>query len=200
MPSDSNNAIQTQLSANFPPNIESMLELGCGDGDLLFTQQHKFKQAIGLDNRKKLIETAKKQAQLLGLSRIEFINQDVVEYLNDLNDGQMFDFAMVNLSLHNMPLQQALDSLKSICAHSKWVAILDYMTDETSENADSLSRMQSFKLMCKQWWAGSLDKYLDYRDAGGMDAMIVAAGQSFTHFETIDSRKELGIWLIRCEH
>ena len=180
-----------QLSRNFPPRTESVLHVGCKNGELLLEYQDRFARCVGIDEQQSAIDAAQHQLTQMGFHHLSFNAQPAMAYLHDLEAEQRFDLIISTLYLHTLPLDQAVTALQAMCKQSKWVLVVDYIEPE--------SRWQRLRHHVALWFAGTLDRYLDYRDAGEMHEMIAVAGQAFCHYEQLHSSESLAIWLIKTE-
>ncbi len=64
--------IRNQLMELIEPT-STLIEFGCGDGDLLFKLSQKIKYGLGIDKSNTLIDHALKQKERRNITNIDFI-------------------------------------------------------------------------------------------------------------------------------
>ena len=70
--------IRLQIVERIKPN-STVLEFGCGDGDLLFKLSNKIKTGFGIDNSKQLIAYAKERIEKEQVKNLEFKLFDLIK-------------------------------------------------------------------------------------------------------------------------
>lgn len=86
-----------------------VLELGCGNGDLLFKLSSKLKSGVGIDSSSTLINYAKSQTNSENHDHLEFKEADVLTY--DLQEGE-YSLTIASLLYHVLPIEEAKVLLK----------------------------------------------------------------------------------------
>ena len=69
--------LRNQMAKLIEPN-SSVIEFGCGNGDLLFELSSKIKYGLGIDKSKKMIDYAIQKQSVMNLSNINYKCEEIV--------------------------------------------------------------------------------------------------------------------------
>lgn len=107
-------------------NIKSkstVIDIGCGTGELVLSLAKKCKKVVGIDLSLKMIKYAKKNTK----DNIKFFHQDATN-LKDVKNKQ-YDYAVISMALHEMlPQSLRLKVLIETKRIAKKIIIADYAT------------------------------------------------------------------------
>ncbi|SFT41903.1 Methyltransferase domain-containing protein [Lishizhenia tianjinensis] len=138
----------------------SVVELGCGNGDLLFHLSSKINQGIGYDNNPQLITYAKEKSKTLNLKHISFECSD----LSQSTEAPCSDYSIASLFYHVMPKETAINLLKLQLKHAKTVIICGFSAPSSSK--------QSFLLWLDQRFSGHFKNFKEYQNFGYMEGLL----------------------------
>ncbi|WP_370979521.1 class I SAM-dependent methyltransferase [Agaribacterium sp. ZY112] len=99
----------------------SVLDIGCGTGDLLFKTAHKIHRGCGIDLDKDMILFAQEQQQKHHVNNLSFINGDAL-----LTEIDTYDIATCTLCIHELKPNQACMLLQRMALHAQRILIADY--------------------------------------------------------------------------
>jgi len=102
----------------------SLLDVGCGTGDLLFRANDKIRFGLGVDLDPKMIDFATEKKNSINYENLEFVQEDINSY-KKLSSYEI-DIASSTLCLHEMRENDAINTLKSLAKISPKVLIADY--------------------------------------------------------------------------
>ena len=108
--SDNMAPIRQQLLGFIEPD-DSVVEFGCGSGDLLFGLAGRIKAGLGIDNSAISINKALREKEKRGLQHIDFACASLG--YNYLPAG-VYDVAIASLFFHVIPRQEAIYILKKM--------------------------------------------------------------------------------------
>ncbi|MEO9513592.1 MAG: class I SAM-dependent methyltransferase [Flavobacteriaceae bacterium] len=92
------------------PNA-SVIEFGCGNGDLLFKLSNKIKSGIGIDNSEALISYAINKMKRGQIKNLEF---RILDLIKDSYPESRMDYAIASLLFHTLPWTKAVDLVEKI--------------------------------------------------------------------------------------
>ena len=133
-----------------------LLEVGCGTGDLLFKAAHKIESGVGIDTDPAMIRFAQKRQARNTINAIEFIQQDIDDYLQRRNIA--IDIATSTLCLHTMPCHKAATTLKTLAAKAPTLLIADYSVPK--------ERWSRIAIELDEMISGHYSNFKDYRRCG----------------------------------
>lgn len=144
--------LRTELVEQFEPN-NSVLDIGCGTGDLLFKAASKISNGVGVDLDPDMIKFAKEKALQNSLSNLRF------ECLDACNlETKNYDIATATLCLHEMPEVLACKVLSSMAQSCRRVIIADYSRPE--------SRLAGIGIELDEMISGHYSRFRKYKRAG----------------------------------
>ncbi|BFM49004.1 class I SAM-dependent methyltransferase [Marinomonas sp. THO17] len=160
----------------------SLLEVGCGTGDLLFQLADKIGSGYGVDTDSGMIEYAELKRKQNAVKHLSFECIDALEIA-----PRQFDFAVSVLCLHELPKQKACDLLKCMMERSKVVLVADYT------EAKSLLGKVSMEL--DELISGHYRHYKNYRQSGEISSYVEEVG-GIVQQEMASAIEGISIWRI----
>jgi len=160
----------------------SLLEVGCGTGDLLFQSAPKISSGFGVDIDQGMIEHAESKRQKNNLNNLRF---ECIDALT-MAPGS-FDISTSTLCLHELPEQQACALLKMMVDNSKMVLIADYTEARTTTGRLSIE--------FDEFLSGHYRNYKQYRRNGEIPSYADKIG-AIVHKEVPSVIDGISIWLI----
>jgi len=104
----------------------SVLEIGCGTGDLIFQSSEIISRGLGVDLDNNMIEYADEKKRERGLNHISFKCMDASELKTEI-----YDISTSTLCIHEMVQDKACKLLKMMVENSNKVLIADYTAPKT---------------------------------------------------------------------
>lgn len=162
------------------PNT-TVLDIGCGTGELVFCLSRKATMVVGLDMNVEVLEYARIKKRRLQLENVEFVTRDV----NDLGflTGTYFDYVVLSMVLHQFSLAEANQVLDSARRAAKYIIMADFAhplpKNAIGRGAMLIERMAggqhylNFKDYQKQ---GGLNDFLDYHQLAIIENQIGGLG------------------------
>lgn len=133
----------------------SVLDIGCGTGDLLFKAAYKLSYGFGVDLDADMINFAKRKCEDSQISNLAFERNDAKR----LNLRQ-FNIATSTLCLHEMKETDALSILKIMTEKSERILVADY--------AKPKSFLAKLGIEFDEIISGHYREFRRYRNAGGI--------------------------------
>ena len=138
----------------------SVIEFGCGNGDLLLKLSSQIKYGLGIDKSKKLIDFAIQQKRLKNLSNINFRCQELS--CNYKQSGK-YDYSIASLFFHVIPWSDSIYLIKRMLEISDKIVICGFSRPETLQqktllwlDQKSTSHYQLFKAYKKRGYLEGL--------------------------------------------
>ncbi|HVY60481.1 MAG TPA: class I SAM-dependent methyltransferase [Planctomycetota bacterium] len=162
------------------PDGASVLDACCGAGGLALAVAPRCPRVLGVDLSPRMIAEAERQRAARRLENVTLRVADVA-HLGDLADGS-FDAATIVLALHEMPAAARVPVLRSLARVARRVIAADFAAPMPWNLAGIRNRC--FELSAGPEHFGG---YLDYQRAGGLPALIRAAGLRVAKERRLDS-------------
>lgn len=137
----------------------SVIEIGCGTGDLLFKLSDKIERGLGVDIDRSMIEFAKKKKDKLSFANLEFEKRDFSK--SELDFTKKYDISTSTLCLHEMDSENAIKTLKTMAKISSKIIIADYSKPK--------SFLGKISLEFDEFISGHYSKFRKYRQKGGIN-------------------------------
>ena len=102
----------------------SLIDIGCGTGELVFSLADWCKELVGVEISQKMWSYAQKRSLDLPLTNVRIILGDGTK-LNDFPSGS-FDYATACMVLHEMDARQRLPVLKEMKRLARNLILVDY--------------------------------------------------------------------------
>ena len=164
------------------PDESTLLEVGCGTGDLLFQSASKISSGFGVDINPAMIKFAESKRKAMSLEHIHFECLDALKMA-----PQSFDIATATLCLHELPMQKACDLLKRMVHTSTVVLIADFTAAKSTFGRMSIE--------VDELMSGHYRNYKLYRKMGEMPFYAKEVGAN-VHEEIPSSIDGISIWRI----
>ncbi|WP_143873683.1 class I SAM-dependent methyltransferase [Catenovulum sediminis] len=133
----------------------SVLDIGCGTGDLLFKAAYKLSYGFGVDLDADMINFANRKCEDNQISNLAFESNDA----KSLNLPQ-FNIATSTLCLHEMNEKEACTVLRIMAEKSEKVLVADYATPK--------SFLVKLGIEFDEIISGHYRAFRRYRNAGGI--------------------------------
>lgn len=145
----------------------SVLDIGCGTGDLLFRAASKIGKGHGVDLDRQMIQYAGNKARENSISNLRFDTVNAME----LQPGD-YDVATSTLCLHELDEKDACEILEYMAKTSSRVLIADYSQPETF--------LAHIGIEFDEIVSGHYSKFRHYRKAGRIPAYAYACNLVIT--------------------
>ncbi len=160
----------------------TLLEIGCGTGDLLFQSAPKISSGYGVDIDQGMIEFAESKRKENNFKHLAFECIDALQLA-----PRKFDIATSTLCLHELPEKKACDLLKLMVDNSKIVLIADY-----TEAKSTLGKMS---IEFDELLSGHYRNYKHYRKCGEIPSYAGKIGATVQQ-EIASVIEGISIWRI----
>lgn len=162
----------------------TVLEVGCGTGDLLIKASSQIKHGHGFDLHSPMIDFAKQQAESKHLSNLTFECKDPTLAAANLNQ---FDISTSTLCLHTLDFNKGVRLLNTMANQSHKIIIADYTQPK--------SWLSAIAIECDELLSGHYSRFAQYRKAGYVPAYADACGLNI-HHEMSSSIDGITIWIL----
>ena len=154
----------------------TVLELGCGNGDLLFKLAHKIKSGVGLDKSSQLITYANRRMSKEKKENLKFKVTDIEEaQLPNLK----YDYSIASLFFHVLPRKIAVRVLKDQLRMSKTTIICGFSQPENWK--------QGAQLWLDQRFTKHYSNFLTYKKEGYLEGLLNTIGSlKYDRLDTFD--------------
>lgn len=139
----------------------TVIELGCGNGDLLFKLAEKIILGVGIDNSEQLIEYATSKVKKEKIGNLEF---KLLDLLEAPFDEDKMDYSITSLLLHILPLEVATQLLNRMLDTSDTLIICGFSQPENMK--------QKILLWFDQRFTNHYSNFLDYQKNGYTDGLL----------------------------
>jgi ubiquinone/menaquinone biosynthesis C-methylase UbiE len=153
-------SIRLQIIDLVQPN-STVIEFGCGNGDLLFKLSDKIKTGVGIDNSKQLITYATKRLKQEQVQNLEFKLTDILK--NSFRESEQ-DYSIASLLLHVLPWEKAVELVKKMVSNSSTTIICGFSKPE--------NLMQKVLLWFDQRFAAHYRNFKTYEKNGYTEELI----------------------------
>ena len=160
----------------------TLLEVGCGTGDLLFQSALKISSGHGVDIDQGMIEFAESSRKERNLNNLSFECIDALQMT-----PRQFDISTSTLCLHELPEQVACDLLKLMVDNSKMVLIADYTEAKTA--------LGKISIEFDELISGHYRNYKNYRECGEIPSYASRIG-AIVQQEIASVVEGISIWRI----
>ena len=119
--------LRKQMAKLIEPN-SSVIEFGCGNGDLLFELSSKIKYGLGIDRSKKMIDYAIQKQSVMNLSNI---NYKCEELSIDYQTTESYDYSIASLFFHVIPWSDSVYLIKKMKEISDKIVLCGFSQPST---------------------------------------------------------------------
>ncbi|MDR0723255.1 MAG: class I SAM-dependent methyltransferase [Treponema sp.] len=123
---DHNQQYQHYLLKHIPKNCNTILDVGCGTGELTKKLVSYSKEIIGIDISENMIHEAKKRNND---EKITYLKVSVEKYFEEAD--KTFDIIISIAALHHMDEEKILQMMKNKLTRNGKIVILDLVKSET---------------------------------------------------------------------
>jgi SAM-dependent methyltransferase len=164
----------------------TILEVGCGTGDLLFRASNTIFRGVGIDLDHSMIEFANKRKAREGISNLNFLTGDITTMEDCFNNR--FDISTSTLCLHEMDYDTACTTLNLLSQYSTKILIADYSLPK--------SLFGKFSIEVDELISGHYARFKQYRNRG--EIPILAKKQKIDVIDTIDTPIDgIKLWILK---
>ncbi|MEW8507282.1 MAG: methyltransferase domain-containing protein [Candidatus Thiodiazotropha sp.] len=160
----------------------TLLDVGCGTGDLLFQAASKISNGHGVDIDQGMIKYAEEKRQKHNLNNLSFECVDALAM-----SPRKFEVSTSTLCLHEMPEQQACAMLKMMVYNSGMVLVADFTRAK--------STLGGLSIEFDEFLSGHYRNYRQYRRSGEIPSYAEIVGAR-VHKEITSVVEGISIWLI----
>jgi len=158
-----------EIMSEFIVDDSSVIDIGCGTGDLVFKLAKKCKYVVGIDLSSKMIQFANQQKEKAHFPNVEFIHADGVSISEHINKS--FDYATASFVLHEMSKDDRMKAIKEMKGIAKEIIIGDYAISQPKSFLGILGALseglQGLTIL-KNYWS--------FVSGGGIDGLLVQCG------------------------
>jgi ubiquinone/menaquinone biosynthesis C-methylase UbiE len=157
----------------------TVMEVGCGNGDLLFKLSNKIRSGVGLDNSNQLIAFATDRIEKEQVKNLTFKLADITQ--DTFPDTQQ-DYAIASLLLHILPWENAVELVKKMISNSNTTLICGFSKPENFKQKMLLwfdqrftKHHSNFKIYAKNSYTEgllNLIQHIQYRKIDTFDPVI----------------------------
>lgn len=167
--------IRLQLMKYVEPNT-TVIEYGCGNGDLLFKLAHKIQRGTGLDISSQLIEYATKRKKKEDIHNLNF---SVVDLTQNTFLTSKADYSIVSLLFHLLSWEEAQTLLKKVISSSEITLICGFNQPQ--------NRWQNILLWLDQRFTRHYANFQKYQQKGYMEGLLNSMENiEYSTFDTFD--------------
>jgi len=152
--------IRHQIKELIEPNT-TVVEFGCGNGDLLFKLSDKIRLGIGLDKSEPLITYASNRRERENVKNLEFRRIDLV---TDPFPEAGMDYSIASLLFHILTWEDATELLNQLIANSETTIICGFSEPENFK--------QSALLWLDQRFTSHYSNYRNYKKKGFTEGLL----------------------------
>ncbi|GAA3584939.1 class I SAM-dependent methyltransferase [Snuella lapsa] len=153
-------SIRFQIVELIDPNT-TLIELGCGNGDLLFKLAGKLKLGVGIDKSEQLITYASNRVKKEQVKNLEFRLMDL---LKDSYSEPNMDYSVASLLLHILPLEKSIELIKKLLASSNTTIICGFCEPKNIR--------QKMLLWLDQRFTSHYSNFRDYKRNGFTEGLL----------------------------
>lgn len=174
--------LRNELVALFAPGA-SVLDIGCGTGDLLFRAADKIRQGHGVDLDQNMIDYASSKSRKSQTTHLRFNCLNALELTAD-----RYDISTSTLCLHEMKRADAISVLERMAMLSDRILIADY--------ADPATLFGKCSIEVDEMISGHYGRFRSYRRTGRIPAYAAACDLAI-HSSTPSSIDGIVIWQLQ---
>ncbi len=167
--------IRFQIVELVAPNT-TLVELGCGNGDLLFKLSPKIKFGVGIDKSRPLIAYAIDQMKEKQVNNLAFRIADVSK---EPYSEPKVDYSVASLLLHILPWEEATELLEKLVAASTTTIICGF--------SEPSNIKQSALLWFDQRFTSHYSNFRNYKKNGFTDGLLSSINNiKYDRIDTFD--------------
>lgn len=167
--------IRKQIVELIEPNT-TVVEYGCGNGNLLFKLSAKIRIGIGLDKSESLIKHASNRRNKENIQNLDF---KVIDLTKEPISTTKFDYSVSSLLLHILTWKDASELLKNIVAQSETTIICGFSKPESTR--------QRILIWLDQRFTSHYSNYRIFKKKGFTEGLLNTIDNiKITRFDTFD--------------
>ncbi len=152
----------------------SVIEFGCGNGDLLLKLSPRIKYGLGIDKSKPLIDAAIQQQRMMNLSNVDFKCE---ELSSNYQQSEKYDYSIACLFFHVIAWSDSISLIHKMQKISDEIVICGFSRPETIN--------QKLLLWLDQQFSGHFQNFKHYQKNGFMEKILSEIqGKEFSTFDT----------------
>ena len=166
------------IISNFIESNNTVIDVGCGTGALVFELSKKCKNVIGIELSIKMVRFADQHREKGNISNVEFIHADATRLSEAVK--QKFDYATTSFVLHEMSDDDRIKTVNEMQNIAKKIIIADFIAPQPKNAlgivntvAELLGGFDHFK------------NYMSFITRGGIDRVLEKCGMEVKE-EVID--------------
>ena len=145
----------------------SLVDIGCGTGELLFSLADRCTELVGVEASRRMWAYAKRRLQDQGHSNLRFILGDGADLRDFPTD--YFDYATACMVLHEITVSQRLPVLREMLRLARHLVLVDYRVPPPANFATVICRIIE-RLAGQHHYRN----YLSFVNDGGLPALLGA--------------------------
>ncbi|MCM4153951.1 methyltransferase domain-containing protein [Arenibacter sp. N53] len=154
----------------------TLVEFGCGNGDLLFKLSDKIQSGIGLDKSEQLISYALKRKKKEKVKNLEFRTIDLVK--ESFSESKK-DYSIASLLFHIVTWQEATELLRKLIASSETTIVCGFSKPKNLK--------QYLLLWLDQRFTSHYSNYRNFKKEGFTEGLLNSLGNiKYSRFDTFD--------------
>jgi len=153
-------SIRKQIVDLIEPNA-TVLEFGCGNGDLLLKLSSQIKSGLGIDKSKALIDQAVAEKKKRNITNVEFFCEELGR---NYKYSETYDFSVASLFLHVIPVCESVYLINKMKELSTTMLICSFSRPETA--------YQKFVLWLDQRFSGHYRNFKAYQKLGYLEGLL----------------------------
>lgn len=155
--------------ANYIDEGSSVIDICCGTGALAFHLADKCSDVKGVDHAIGMVRYARKQRERRDVRNVDFLHMDASD-LSEYEAGS-FDYAVISMSIHEMPLEIGIQTLKEAKRVARRVIIADYAVPQPVNSWGLIFRYMEVIAGLKH-----LKGFIKYNRHNGLDPLLEECG------------------------
>ncbi len=168
-------SIRKQIYDLIDENSE-VVDIGCGDGELLRILSPKIKYGLGIDKNKREINFTRQLTEKAGIVNLEF---KITDAKKDLKEK--FDYSILMFVLHSLDYDSQIRVLSNARKNSGEIIIVDIK-----------SSRKNLLIHLEEILTGHYKQFKTYLESGGIEGLIDS--KSLERFDTC--KDYIGIWKV----
>jgi SAM-dependent methyltransferase len=155
--------------ADYIDEDSNVIDICCGTGALAFHIADKCSDVKGVDHAIGMVRYAEKQKGRRGISNVDFLHMDASD-LSEYGTGS-FDYAVISMSIHEMPLETGIQALKEAKRIARRVIVADYAVPQPMNSWGLIFRYMEVIAGVKH-----LKGFIKYNRHNGLDRLLEECG------------------------
>jgi len=159
-----------RIVAGYVPADSTVLDVGCGTGNLSSIMAEKAAQVVGIELSPAMADYARRRLTAENTSNVTIENADAAVFLADRPTGS-FDVATMVLALHEMPTDARIPVLHEAARVAKRLIVVDFRIPLPRNWAGFRNRLAEIAAGAEHYRA-----FRDFNRLGGTSHIAASAG------------------------